>query len=375
LRLAGQAVLLFAPDPPTGSGYGRRLARLRWRRWLGAAREFTTNQKAPAETVFADVQTGVIVREENAIPAPLSDLEALASGRIVAARALGVADAPPVHTLREIEEVGLPLGDRSSSAVPVAVLFDPRVVPPATAESLSEYSRRVLGEAASRPADPRFCALLFEELADHPRPELVELLPRGAQSLCDVGCSAGTVGAAWKQGVPAGRVTGIESDSRAASIARHRLDRVVNADAFVALEALGREGAEFDVFLFGDILEHLEDPIRALCLARRLARPGARLVVSVPNIGHLSLVRDLIAGRFDPLPAGLADVGHLRWFSRGFLREALEEAGWHVEDIRGHPGAAAPETEPFLASLADWDKLDRQGLQTYQWIAVAVARE
>ena len=100
---------------------------------------------------------------------------------------------------------------------------------------------------------------------------------------------------------------------------------------------------------------------------------GARLIASVPNVGHLSLVRDLVAGRFDPLPAGLADVGHLRWFSRVFMREALEEAGWRVEDIQGLAGAPAPDAEKFLGALAEWEDLDRESLATYQWIAVAVA--
>jgi 2-polyprenyl-3-methyl-5-hydroxy-6-metoxy-1,4-benzoquinol methylase len=173
--------------------------------------------------------------------------------------------------------------------------------------------------------------------------------------------------------VAAGRVTGIESDSRAACVAAGRLDRVLTADALEGLEALGREGARFDAFLFADVLEHLEDPVRALWLARRLAEPGARLIASVPNVAHLSLVRDLVSGRFDPVPAGLADVGHLRWFSRDFVREALEEAGWRVEDIHGLAGAAAPDAETFLGALAEWEDLDRESLATYQWIAVAVA--
>jgi len=168
-------------------------------------------------------------------------------------------------------------------------------------------------------------------------------------------------------------VIGIENDPRAARIAAGRLDRVLTADALKGLEALGREDARFDAFLFADILEHLEDPVRALCLARRLAEPGARLVASVPNVGHLSLVRDLVAGRFDLVPAGLADAGHLRWFSRDFLREVLEEAGWRVEDIHGLPGGPAPDAEKFLGALADWEHLDRESLGTYQWIAVAVA--
>ncbi len=365
-----RAVLLFAREPSAAGGFGRRLGRLRWKRWLGEASVHTTDEPTLAAAVFAGAQVGVLVGEETAIPQPVSEILELASGRVLPALGIRVEDLAPVHTLRELEQGGLPSVSETAGASPqLAVLFDPAAVPPASAESLAAYAARIRDEAALRPVDPGFRALLFEEPSDHPRPELVELLPRTARNLCDVGCSAGGVGAAWKR-VAGGRVTGIESDPRAARVAAGRLDRVLTADALEGLQALGREEARFDAFLFADILEHLEDPVRALWLARRLAEPGARLIVSVPNVGHLSLVRDLVAGRFDPLPAGLADVGHLRWFSRDFLREALEEAGWRVEDLRGLPGAPAPDTEGFLGPLTGWEGLDRRSLETYQWVAI-----
>jgi SAM-dependent methyltransferase len=330
------------------------------------------DEETSAAAVIADAQVALIVRQETAIPAPVSDLSQLVCGRVLSVRPLRVSDLSPVHTLREMEQAGLPLAASAPApALELAVVFDPRAVPAQPDETLFVYAHRVLREAASRPSDGKLRALQFEEPADHPRPELVELLPLAARNLCDVGCSAGAAGAAWKKRVPAGRVTGIESDPRAAAMARGRLDRVLSADAFEALEALRQEGAVFDAFLFADILEHLEDPIRALSLARRLARPETRLVASVPNVGHLSLVRDLVLGRFDPVPAGLADVGHLRWFSRNFLCEALEEAGWNVVKLCGHPGARAPEADEFLASLSDWQNLDHESLGTYQWIVVA----
>jgi hypothetical protein len=121
------------------------------------------------------------------------------------------------------------------------------------------------------------------------------------------------------------------------------------------------------------VLEHLEDSIGALMLGRELAHPGATLVASVPNVGHMSLVRDLVRGRFDPLPAGLADAGHLRWFTRASLEDALEEAGWRTVLIEPLPGAPAPDAGPFLEIASAFPEADRDSLVTYQWIAVALA--
>jgi SAM-dependent methyltransferase len=168
---------------------------------------------------------------------------------------------------------------------------------------------------------------------------------------------------------------GIERDPLAAQRARGVLDRVLLGDALTELARLVTEGERFDAFLFADVLEHLEDPVAALSRARALALPGATLLASVPNVGHLSVVRDLLLGRFDPAPAGLLDSGHLRWFTRDSLAEALSEAGWRVGAIEPERGAPPAAEDEFLTWLGDWPGADRTSLATYQWIAVAHATD
>jgi hypothetical protein len=98
------------------------------------------------------------------------------------------------------------------------------------------------------------------------------------------------------------------------------------------------------------------------------------LLAVVPNVGHVSVVRDLLLGRHDPVPAGLCDAGHLRWFTRSFLGEVIDEAGWRLRKIEGVPGAPPPDPEPFLALARSWPQADLESLLTYQWIATALAR-
>src|SRR5207247_9631115 len=131
---------------------------------------------------------------------------------------------------------------------------------------------------------------------------------------------------------------------------RSRVGRGIGGDANRALADLAREGEEFDAFLFADVLEHLADPVEALARARLVAAPGATLVASVPNAGHLSIVRDLVRGRFDPVPAGLADAGHLRWFTRASLGETLAEAGWRADVIASWRARPAPASAGFPRS-------------------------
>lgn len=214
------------------------------------------------------------------------------------------------------------------------------------------------------------CAV-FDSAPWEERPGLIALLPGSARRLCHVGCGNGAAGAAFRGSSPTARVTGIERDAGAAAAARLCLDRVLEEDAAAALRRLARDGERFDAFLFGGALERLEDPVGALALARAVASPAAHLVASVRNVGYFPRVRELVAGRFDPV--GLDDTGPLRWFDRRFLVDALEEAGWRVARVEGVPTAATSEAESFLSQFAAWPGLDRNSLTTSRWVALAVA--
>lgn len=360
--------LAFAPNRAP-LDYGRRIGRLRWGRAMGS-----TSAYAPlGETPASDLEDGgilILVRDDRALPMPgCGEAPRVPEGSVVRCLPISV-DRVLVHTLRELENEGWPqASSRDSAERAPAIAFRLSEHPPISGETYSEYVARLFAAPAGT-ADSDFRAIVFEDPAEHERPELIARLSEGAGRLCDVGCGAGFAAAAWKRRT-GGHATGIELDPVVATRARERLDRVIGGDAREVMSDLAKAGESFDAFLFADVLEHLEDPVPALALARRLATSEAELVVSVPNVSHLSVVRDLVFGRFDPLAAGLLDVGHLRWFDRHWLAEALEEAGWSVSSIESLPGAPPPRFERFLEFLADWPDLEPGSLFTYQWLAIA----
>lgn len=319
-------------------GFGSRMGWLRWRRAFGGSGASPSPVgDSPARAVLAGCGLAVAVRDGLAISLPVGDVRGLLAGRILPALPLRTADDPAARTLREIETTGLPRAAASEpqrARIP-AVGFDVGFFPPGDGETLTAFSARLFREAQRAPFDPSFCALVFDERDERQRHELATFFPQPARRLCDV--------------------------------------RALGKDCVSALERLACGSERFDAFLFSGVLENLEDPVRVLALAREIALPHAALVAGVPNVGHVSLVRDLLLGRFDPLPEGLTDARHLRWFDRLFLRECLEEAGWLVDEIRGLPGVEPPESESFLSRFAGWHDLDRESLLTEQWVAVARA--
>src|SRR5262249_19311930 len=101
------------------------------------------------------------------------------------------------------------------------------------------------------------------------REDLAARVPSGAGSVLDVGCSQGATGPALRaRGVT--RIVGIEPDAEDAAQAARVYDRVLS----VPLERVAEDwlGA-FDAVLFGDVLEHLEDPSDALARVRPWLTP------------------------------------------------------------------------------------------------------
>ena len=306
--------------------------------------------------------TGAGVRGAALEPAP---------GRILVAQSASPAESQVAHTLRELEAAppGPAALEHGRSAI--AIGFRAADFPPEPMETVKVYLNRLLSISVALATDSSFQAVSLGDPAERERLELTRRLPPGALRILDAGCGAGVGIAGAKARNPGWKVTGVEKDPRLAARARECCDRVLEGDLARILPELEGAGELFDAIVFADVLEHLEDPIAALTMGRRVAAPGAKLLVSVPNVGHLSIVRDLVAGRFDPVPAGLTDAGHLRWFTRVFLEEALCESGWRVEAIESEAGAPAPRAEEFLALAAAWPDSDRESLMTYQWVATA----
>lgn len=179
--------------------------------------------------------------------------------------------------------------------------------------------------AASAPLDRRDAAYTT------PRPDVFEMVPVGADHVLDVGCSNGALGSSLRA-ARAGRIVfGIEFDASFASEAKLSLDHVVNADVNFLDWDLALAGTTFDCIIFADVLEHLIDPQGCLQKARRHLRPGGSIVVSLPNIRHLSALWAIfVAGQFPKRDRGIFDRTHLRWFTIADAHQLFSDLGFKV---------------------------------------------
>jgi GT2 family glycosyltransferase/2-polyprenyl-3-methyl-5-hydroxy-6-metoxy-1,4-benzoquinol methylase len=195
----------------------------------------------------------------------------------------------------------------------------------------------------------------------------------------DIGCAVGELGrylTEQKHCV----VDGIEANPDAAAIARRFYRQVWEVDLETAslAELLGE--SRYQYIVCADVLEHLRDPGQLLRRIANFLTPGGKLLISIPNVGHLGVFLGLLSGDFRYREEGLLDQTHLRFFTqRSFLR-LLAENGFSgrvvdrtIIDLQHSEFSSIP-LEPIGSSLLremqSWDDSI-----TYQFIVEAHPQE
>jgi SAM-dependent methyltransferase len=165
---------------------------------------------------------------------------------------------------------------------------------------------------------------LVGEYYSHLRTEIIARVPGHCLSVLSVGCGAAvTEGELVRLGK---RVTGIEINPVAAEIARRRGVDVLVGDAGAVTEQL--RDRRFDCLLYGDVLEHLPDPLSLLRCHEPLLSSGGVVVISVPNFRHYEVFLELfVRGHVRYADAGTLDRTHLRLTTRRMVEEWLGEIG------------------------------------------------
>lgn len=124
-------------------------------------------------------------------------------------------------------------------------------------------------------------------------------LPDGAEVL-EIGPGHGLLMCLATQEPKVGRLTAWDVSEASLALTKHSLE-TLNPNAKVAFaqrnlfEEIGPDKGRFDVVVFSEVLEHMEDPQGALAVLWQLCKPGGRVWVNVPANSpapdHLYLVR------------------------------------------------------------------------------------
>ena len=129
------------------------------------------------------------------------------------------------------------------------------------------------------------------------------------------------------------RVTCLELSAEMATVSEPFCDRMVIGNIEVMDLAKEFPSEYFNVITFGDVLEHLRDPVAVLRHVKPLLSARGYIVASIPNVSHRSVLYALMLGEFPYSDDGLLDRTHLRFFTRRTVDCMFREAGFHIKEM------------------------------------------
>lgn len=153
------------------------------------------------------------------------------------------------------------------------------------------------------------------------------LVPKGSKVL-DVGCSSGNFGHELVKRLGC-IVDGVEIDPNDATKAQKKLRNVYRLN--IEVDDLGPIEGEYDVIYFGDVIEHLVDPVTALKGAKRLLNAKGKIIFSIPNMAFIGIRLDLLDGDFDYTETGILDKTHLHFYTKKEIERVFQESGFKIE--------------------------------------------
>jgi len=146
------------------------------------------------------------------------------------------------------------------------------------------------------------------------------------RKICDLGCGNGYLsGRLASLGY---QVTGVDTSKSGIEIAGRNHPNVSFVKTLIDLRLESIIGANFDLVISSDVIEHLYRPADLLEAARSLLKPDGLLIVGTPYHGYMKNVVLALTGKMDAHFSALHDGGHIKFFSVKTLSELHRAYGF-----------------------------------------------
>lgn len=163
------------------------------------------------------------------------------------------------------------------------------------------------------------------------RADLISLVPGIAGRVLEIGCAEGMTLHYLKTHFGC-EVIGIDYCATALEKARTKGFEVHACDLNNQKLPFGTE--EFDYIIIGDVLEHVYDPWSVLIDVARTLKHDGTILISIPNVKHYSLLKDLILrDKWDYCESGLLDITHIRFFTLHGIKKLLAGSGLEIRSL------------------------------------------
>lgn len=179
---------------------------------------------------------------------------------------------------------------------------------------------------------------------------LIENPKEQSINVLEIGCACGATLLQIKSIYPKANLFGIELNDQAALSAK-LFANVIAAD--IEKTVLPYQEEYFDYIILADVLEHLENPWRALENIKAYLKPGGQVLASIPNILHFSVLRNLLQGYWSYEDAGILDKTHLRFFTLHEIEKLFQDTGYKINSCRPNYIFETASDQQFISALAN----------------------
>jgi 2-polyprenyl-3-methyl-5-hydroxy-6-metoxy-1,4-benzoquinol methylase len=198
---------------------------------------------------------------------------------------------------------------------------------------------------------------------------MIERLETKPSNILEVGCDMGENLIMLKNLYPDASLYGIELNGNAVEIAK-TFANVVQGN--IETDIIPFKAVKFDFIIFGDVLEHLRNPEETVRMCREYLTENGRIVSSIPNVQHISILNNLLKGRFPYAEQGLLDKTHIHLFTGYEIMQMFAKTGYTIEEMIFTIYPISAEEQNTLDKLkANFPYTDEKSMKAFQYITCA----
>lgn len=203
------------------------------------------------------------------------------------------------------------------------------------------------------------------------REELLELMDFNKENLTilDIGCACGGNLMRIREKNVQADLYGVELNENSAKFA-NLFGSVENHNIEEPLEFPWR--VKFDYIIMADLVEHLYDPLKTIKNLKPFLKDGGSILISIPNVMHITVIADLLNGHWEYQDAGIMDKTHIRFFTKNSILDMIKKAGLDLK----HINYTTVGMEKILMELQEQleeihGNKNEKLFDAYQWLVVA----
>ncbi|MGL4911648.1 MAG: methyltransferase domain-containing protein [Romboutsia sp.] len=202
------------------------------------------------------------------------------------------------------------------------------------------------------------------------RTEILDKLSIDASStvnILEIGCACGSTLLKLNEIYKDCNLYGFDINKESTDIAKC-IDNAEIKCADIESDDILFEENKFDLIILLDVLEHLKDPWKLMKKVKKALKKEGQIIISLPNIMHISIVHDLVQGKWDYQESGILDRTHLRFFTLKSIREMFQSIDCNMIYYFSIYSRISNEQENLINLLSTQYNIDKTQLMSYQYI-------